>query len=69
VCAADACEMEHKKKKKERRQREGERERERERENAIQAMRAVLFLLNRARGVERENALVLSYLLALEKLG
>jgi hypothetical protein len=55
----------NKKKKKERRQRDGERERE----NAIQAMRAVLFLLNRARGVERENALVLSYLLALEKLG
>ena len=65
MCAADACEMEHKKKKKERRQRDGERERE----NAIQAMRAVLFLLKRARGVERENALVLSYLLALEKLG
>ena len=57
----------NKKKKKERRQRDGERERERE--NAIQAMRAVLFLLKRARGVERENALVLSYLLALEKLG
>jgi len=44
-------------------------QRRREKENAIQLMRAVLFLLKRARGVERENALVLSYLLALEKLG
>ena len=69
MCAADACESGRKKKQKEEERTETERRREKERENAIQAMRAVLFLLNRARGVERENALVLSYLLALEKLG